>query len=165
MTRKQTQTREQAAVEQERRNPDIDAVDQRDGDGYKVGPGCPPKEYQFKPGESGNPNGQPKHRTNLWVYFTQYMAMTADERAKVDRTKLTAAQETALKMVEQAVKGKGCGFERLARYIVNREEGKAAEHLVLDEGVGLSHEECEQLRAQMRMTTWAGLAAPGKPQE
>lgn len=25
--------------------------------GYKVGPGCPPKEHQFKPGQSGNPNG------------------------------------------------------------------------------------------------------------
>ncbi len=92
----------------------------------------PPKEYQFKPGESGNPNGQPTHRTNLWTYFTKYMAMTADERDKVDRTKLTAAQETALKMVEKAILGKGCGFERLARYIVDREEGKAAEHLILD---------------------------------
>jgi Family of unknown function (DUF5681) len=24
---------------------------------YKVGPGCPPKEYQFKKGQSGNPRG------------------------------------------------------------------------------------------------------------
>jgi hypothetical protein len=24
---------------------------------YRVGPGRPPKEYQFKPGQSGNPNG------------------------------------------------------------------------------------------------------------
>jgi Family of unknown function (DUF5681) len=24
---------------------------------YKVGPGCPPKEFQFKPGQSGNPKG------------------------------------------------------------------------------------------------------------
>ncbi len=63
----------------------------------------PPKEHQFKPGESGNPNEQPKHRTNLWTYFIKYMAMTADDRAKVDRTKLTAAQETALKMVEKAM--------------------------------------------------------------
>ena len=26
-------------------------------DGYKVGPGRPPREYQFKPGQSGNPKG------------------------------------------------------------------------------------------------------------
>ena len=29
-------------------------------DGYKVGPGFPPREFQFKPGESGNPGGRPK---------------------------------------------------------------------------------------------------------
>ena len=163
MARKRQQGNESTNAEEAAQNPDIHAVDQRDGDGYKVGPGCPPKEYQFKPGESGNPNGQPKHRTNLWVYFTQYMAMTADERAKVDRTKLTAAQETALKMVEQAVKGKGCGFERLARYIVNREEGKAAEHLILDNSTNLSHEECEQLRVQMREFIEANAGQRSKP--
>src|SRR3990167_2240195 len=27
---------------------------------YKVGPGFPPKEYQWKPGQSGNPSGRPK---------------------------------------------------------------------------------------------------------
>jgi hypothetical protein len=101
--------------------------------GYKVGPGCPPKEYQFKPGESGNPDGPPKHRTNLWVWLCNYMGMTANERAEIDRTKLTAVQETALKMVERAVEGRGCGFERLARYIVDREEGKAVEHIAFDD--------------------------------
>lgn len=121
-------------------------ADLQRGDGYRVGPGNPPREHQFKPGESGNPNGQPKHRTHLWTYFTRYMDMTAEERAKIDRSKLTAAQETALKMVEKAVVGKGCGFERLARYIVDREEGKAAEHLILDNAADLSDEECEQLR-------------------
>jgi hypothetical protein len=27
------------------------------GEGYRVGPGRPPREYQFKPGQSGNPKG------------------------------------------------------------------------------------------------------------
>jgi Family of unknown function (DUF5681) len=27
---------------------------------YRVGPGRPPKEYQFKPGQSGNPKGAPR---------------------------------------------------------------------------------------------------------
>ena len=26
-------------------------------DEYRVGPGCPPREFQFKPGQSGNPKG------------------------------------------------------------------------------------------------------------
>ena len=28
---------------------------------YRVGYGRPPKEYQFKPGQSGNPKGRPKN--------------------------------------------------------------------------------------------------------
>jgi hypothetical protein len=27
------------------------------GDEYRVGPGRPPREFQFKPGQSGNPKG------------------------------------------------------------------------------------------------------------
>ena len=145
MAQGRPQESNQKPTEQEVQNRDILAVRQGDDD-YRVGPGHPPKEHQFKPGESGNPDGPPKHRTNLWVWFTKYMNMTADERAKVDRTKLTAAQETALKMVEKAVQGKGCSFERLARYIVDREEGKAAEHLILDNGTDLSDDECDELR-------------------
>jgi len=113
---------------------------------YEVGYGKPPVEHQWRPGESGNPDGPPRHRTNLWVYFTKYMAMTAEQRAAIDHSKLTAAQETALKMVENAVQGQGCGAEHMARYVIDREEGKAAEHLIISEEDALTDEECEELR-------------------
>ena len=32
---------------------------------YKVGPGRPPKEYQFKPGQSGNPKGAKRKPTSI----------------------------------------------------------------------------------------------------
>ncbi|UCD51940.1 MAG: hypothetical protein JSW27_04740, partial [Phycisphaerales bacterium] len=65
------------------------------GERDKVGPGNPPKEYQFKPGESGNPKGPPRRRTNLWTWFCKYMGMTDTQLAKLDPKKLTAAQQTA----------------------------------------------------------------------
>ncbi len=103
---------------------------------YKVGNKKPPKEHQFRPGESGNPNGSPVRRTNLWVWLCKYMALDDRKLAKLNRTNLTQAQQTALKLVENMKDGKYSGSERLARYMIDREEGKAAEHLVL-EGCGV----------------------------
>jgi hypothetical protein len=113
---------------------------------YKVGPGKPPKEHQFRPGQSGNPSGPPVRRTQLWVYFTKYMGMTDGDLEKLDRTKLTQSQQTALKIIENAKNGLGCGSERLARYIVDREEGKAVERLIIDNENILTDEECNQIR-------------------
>jgi len=110
--------------------------------GYK----CPPEEHKFQPGQSGNPNGPPKRRTHLWVWICKYMDMTDAQLQKLKQDKLTQAQQSALRIVENMKSGKGCGSERLARYIVDREEGKAAEHLIIDRDNDLTDEECEQLR-------------------
>ena len=79
----------------------------------QVGYCQPPEDSQFKPGQSGNPKGSPKARTNLWKFINRFMAMTDDELAKVDRETLTQAQKVALKLVERAAQGNGCDSERL----------------------------------------------------
>jgi len=149
MTRKQARTNTLEAAGQP---PDSLAANQGKGDAYKVGPGCPPREHQFKPGESGNLNGQPKHRTHLWTYFTRYMGMTDTRIGKLDRDKLTQAQQTALALVEKIKAGEKVGSTAFARYIVDREEGKAAEHLILDSSTELSDEECDELRKLIQGT-------------
>ena len=111
---------------------------------------APPEEHQFKPGQSGNPAGPPKRRTQLWVYICTYMEMTDAEIKKLKRAEMTQAQQSALKLVRQAKAGKYCGSERLARYIVDREEGKATEHLVIDQDNSLSDAECDEIRAVLR---------------
>jgi len=40
---------------------------------YKVGKGKPPKHSQFKPGESGNPNGRPKGSRNTKQVLTKIL--------------------------------------------------------------------------------------------
>jgi len=104
------------------------------------------KECEFKPGQSGNPAGPPVRRTQLWVYFCQFMAMTDAELEKLDRKKLTQAQQTALKLVDHAKVGRYSGSERLARYAIDREEGKAVEHLVIENENTLTDSECEEIR-------------------
>ncbi len=42
-------------------NSDALAPERHAEEEYKVGPGRPPKEHQFKPGQSGNPKG-PKRK-------------------------------------------------------------------------------------------------------
>jgi len=115
----------------------------------KVGYKKPPKEHQFKPGESGNPKGASVRRTNLWVWFCKYMMMTNAKLDKLDRSKLTQAQQVALKLVENAKDGKYSGSERLARHVFDREEGKAVEHLVIENENTLTDEECEQIRQEL----------------
>jgi hypothetical protein len=115
----------------------------------KIGYKKPPKEHQFKPGQSGNPKGAPIRRINLWPTFCKFMTMTDAELAKLDREKLTQAQQTALKLVENAKAGKYSGSERLARHVFDREEGKAVEHLVIENENTLTDEECEQIREEL----------------
>jgi hypothetical protein len=113
-----------------------------DRQGEKPSYGKPPVEHQFKPGESGNPNGPPRHRVNLWVWLSKYMAMTQAELDGLDREKLTAAQRTALKLVEKAMDGERSGAERMARYCIDRDEGRAVERVIIGE--------CEELARLLR---------------
>ncbi len=117
----------------------------------ETGYGTPPEEHQFQPGQSGNPKGPPRRRTQLWVYINQFMEMTDAQLKKQIPKKLTQAQQIALKIVEAAKNGEGCGSERLARYCVDRDEGKATEYLVIDDDKDLSDTECEQIRELIKV--------------
>ena len=115
----------------------------------RVGYKRPPKEHQFTPGQRGNPYGPPVRSTNLWVWFCKYMALTDDELAKLDRSKLTQAQQAALKLTENMKAGKGSGSQRLALSVFDREEGKAVEHFVIEGTEALSESECDEIRKML----------------
>ena len=110
--------------------------------GYKA----PPKEHQWESGQSGNPKGAPKHRVNLWVWFCKYSNMTDKQLEKIDKSKLTQAQQSALKLVQDMKDGKYSGSAKLARYVIDREEGKAVEHIMFGNDNTLTDDECEQVR-------------------
>ena len=107
-------------------------VPAQQGDDYKVGPGCPPKEHQWQPGQSGNPAGSPKARTNLYRHFERYADMTDAELAQLDLESLTQSQKAALRLVQDMAQGKKTGAGDLAKYIIDREEGRIPENLRVD---------------------------------
>ena len=65
---------------------------------YKVGPGRPPKEYRFKPGQSGNPKGAKRKPPS----------MAPDLKAAFERAlnkKITLKQGEKERLVTMAVAG------------------------------------------------------------
>jgi Family of unknown function (DUF5681) len=67
-SRKSAESVANRSIDRRRRRRCADAVLAADAphsdEEYRVGPGHPPKEHQFKPGQSGNPRG-PKRKTSL----------------------------------------------------------------------------------------------------
>jgi len=104
---------------------------------------------RFEPGESGNPKGPPKRKTNLWVWLCKYMDMTDAELEKLDGTELTQARQYALNLAKNMKKGRGPESERFARHLFDREEGKVVEHIIIGNEDVLSDDECDDIREEL----------------
>jgi len=76
---------------------------------YRVGPGCPPKEYQFKPGQSGNPAGArnrppsiaPDLKALLHAALGKKVTLTIGDKERI----LTKAAAGIEQLVDQFARG------------------------------------------------------------
>jgi hypothetical protein len=89
------------------------------------GRGFPPKEFQFKPGQTGNPKGRPKGSMN----FHKILNLILKENAKIvigDRTiKMPKKQILALKAVNSAMQGDLKSLQLLLPHILMAEKQQA----------------------------------------
>lgn len=154
-TRKKA-TKKPAAVRRPPAKREKHPAEQRPDAEYKVGYRCPPRQYQFQPGVSGNPAGPPKARTNLWPTLCRMMTLDDKQlRALQKRRKeLKLVEIIAIKLAIQLRDGvPRRGIPLIIKHMIERDEGKPIQSIRLQEEDPLSHEECEAIREELRVAS------------
>ena len=87
--------------------PDSDT--QQSGEEYRVGPGRPPKEYRFKPGQSGNPKGAKRKTPSIAPDLKALVERALNAKIKLRRGErdkiVTKAAAGTEELVDQFAKG------------------------------------------------------------
>jgi hypothetical protein len=108
------------------------------GDEYRVGPGKPPREYQFKPGQSGNPKGPKRKTSSIAPDLKEMLERALNEKIKLGRGEGKQIVTKAAAGIQQLVDGFARG-DRSARrdliiiaqklgYDLTRGQGKVIEN-------------------------------------
>jgi hypothetical protein len=93
---------------------------------YKVGPGCPPKEHQFKPGQSGNPKGARRKPRSILLDFKKLF----DDALNKKVTLANPEKRSALTKFE-------IGMEQLANQFAKGDRHARHEVFALAERLGV----------------------------
>ena len=72
---------------------------------YEVGYGKPPKEYQFKKGQSGNKKGRPKNSKNTYVLLDEILSQTIPITENGKLMYISKRNALLIQLVNKAVKG------------------------------------------------------------
>ena len=106
---------------------------QSDSDQYAVGYQKPPKHSQFKPGQSGNPQGRPKGLKNLATDLSEELnekILVTESGQSIEVTKQRALIKT---MIAKSLKGDARTMSALMNLIVGIEQ--SAQNKILDDDV------------------------------
>lgn len=72
---------------------------------YEVGYGKPPKQHQFKPGQSGNPKGRPKKNKNVTALFREELERKITVTENGVSRKLTKREAMVRQLVNSGLNG------------------------------------------------------------
>lgn len=88
----------------------------RDPDGDDVGYGKPPRQYTWKPGQSGNPKGRRKGTKNESTLLREILERKIQAGSGNARRKITVLEGILLRIAENALKGD----PKSAAFLLNR---------------------------------------------
>lgn len=106
----------------------------RPGEPYDVGYGKPPKNKQYGKNVSGNPNGRPRKKPDLYTELTAVLNEKVTIEGKSQR--VTAQQALLLRLRDEALRG-DVRANKLVQKVVDTipEGGTEFDHIDLDVGV------------------------------
>ncbi len=107
-------------------DPSTDSQADSPAEAYRVGPGRPPKEYQFKPGRSGNPKGAKRKPPSIVLDLKSLF-----ERALSKKVTLKQGEK------EQIVTKAAAGIEQLVNQFAKGDRHARRELIALAEKLGL----------------------------
>jgi hypothetical protein len=133
--------------------------------GYEVGYGKPPRDSQYRPGQSGYPAGRRKGVRNLKTDVKRTLAMPV-KVTKGGRTRTRSTQEAALMVLrEKALNGNTRALERLLElaFRFNNDEAGQAQQLPADDQAILAAYVARLADAAMTPATGSADDAASKP--
>lgn len=104
---------------------------------YKVGYKKPPRDSQFKKGQSGNPKGRPKDARNLSTLFDDVMLEEIEYTENGKKRRRTAFEVILLRLRQRALTDDSRAAEMILRHFqqfgMSRSEPKPIEELLDDD--------------------------------
>ena len=80
--------------------------------GSKVGYGKPPREHQFKPGQSGNPRGRPKGARGFKADVEEALSATIVVTEDGKKRRITIVAAVLKRLIQRAVQKATCARSR-----------------------------------------------------
>ena len=80
-------------------------MDDKDDPNYRVGYGRPPREHQFKKGQSGNPKGRPKGATGSKALLRKILAQQVAVNQQGEQRSITMMEANLQQLANKAVRG------------------------------------------------------------
>ena len=109
----------------------------RPGDPYEVGFGKPPKRTRFTKGRSGNPNGRPRKKPDLYLELTKVLRENVTVTVDGQPEKVTVQQALLLRLRDQALHGE-VWAEKLLQKVVEAMPESVSKYDDIQVQVGVS---------------------------
>ncbi len=106
------------------------------GDPYDVGYGKPPKKTQFKKGLSGNPNGRPRKKPNLYTELKAVLRESVTVTIEGEPEPVTVQQALLLRLRDEALRGEVWAVKLLQK-LVDASPDSGGEYDHIEREVGL----------------------------